>query len=56
MKWYKLCVFAAAVPQVWNSLPTELRQCDFIKRFKRHLNLIFRLWDHGALLLLGSAV
>ena len=32
--------FAVAGPQVWNSLPTELRQSDSLGQFKRRLKTI----------------
>jgi len=45
--------FAAAGPRVWNSLPAELRQCDSLGQFKRHLkSYLFGIWDHGAFWLL----
>jgi len=48
--------FAAAGPWVWNSLPAELRQCDSLGQFERHLKTcFFRIWDHGALWLFGKS-
>jgi len=28
-------------PRVWNSLPSELQQCESLKQFKRHLKIFF---------------
>ena len=40
--------FAVAGPQVWNSLPAELRQSDSLGQFKRRLKThLFGLWDHS---------
>jgi len=40
--------FAVAGPRVWNSLPTELRQSDSLRQFKRRLKThLFGLWDHS---------
>ena len=42
--------FATAGPQVWNSLPIELQQCDSLGRFKRCLKtFLFGSWNYGAL-------
>ena len=42
--------FATAGPQVWNSLPIELQQCDSLGWFKWCLKtFLFGSWDYGAL-------
>ena len=38
--------FAAAGPQLWNSLPINLRQCHSLEQFKRLLNtFLFSVWS-----------
>jgi len=41
--WFLLKVNQAAGPQVWNSLPAELRQCNSVGHFK----CLLLLWDMG---------
>jgi len=42
--------FGAAGPQLWNSLPINLRQCHSLEQFKRLLKIfLFCAWSHGAL-------
>jgi len=47
VRWPVLCYCGL---QVWNFLPAELKNCDFLRQFKRCLKtFLFGLWDYGAL-------
>jgi len=38
------CAFSAAAPSTWNSLPADIRLCENILTFKRHLKThLFKL-------------
>jgi len=40
--------FATAVPHLWNSLPSKIRQCDSLEEFKQLLKTHL-FGDHGTL-------
>jgi len=35
--------FSVAAPSIWNSLPADIRLCENILTFKRHLTHLFKL-------------